>query len=96
MKVALPAPFTRSIALLVGRFRNRVSVNVEHGFEKDSVDLVAQIEEAKREWLHARSFFDAVTDPDLIDYAIYSMQAAERRYVYMLKLLKEQQIENVS
>ncbi|MDP2871252.1 MAG: YaaL family protein [Bacillota bacterium] len=43
------------------------------------------VEQAKREWLCARSFFDQVTDPDLVDYAIYQVKATEKRYMYLLQ-----------
>lgn len=47
------------------------------------------IEEAKRDWQAARNYFNAVTDPDLIDHAIYAMEAAEKRYVYLLRRARE-------
>ncbi|HHU81829.1 MAG TPA: YaaL family protein [Firmicutes bacterium] len=47
------------------------------------------IEEAKRDWLAARNYFNAVTDPDLIDHAIYTMEAAEKRYAYLLRRARE-------
>lgn len=46
--------------------------------------LAADIEKAHQEWLVARSFFDNVTDPRLVDYAIYSIGAAEKRYMFLL------------
>ncbi len=45
--------------------------------------------EAHRDWLAAREFFDHATDPDLIDYAILSLQAAEKRYVYLWKKARQ-------
>lgn len=42
------------------------------------------VEQAKREWLCASSFFDQVTDPDLVDFAIYQVKATEKRYMYLL------------
>ncbi|MBO8126881.1 MAG: YaaL family protein [Firmicutes bacterium] len=50
--------------------------------------LLENIESARQDWQNARNFFDEVTDPDLVDMAIYSMDAAEKRYVYLLKLAK--------
>ncbi|NLY88356.1 MAG: YaaL family protein [Firmicutes bacterium] len=47
------------------------------------------IEEAKRDWQAARDYFNAVTDPELIDHAIYTMEAAEKRYVYLLRRARE-------
>ncbi|MGB9793257.1 MAG: YaaL family protein, partial [Thermacetogeniaceae bacterium] len=49
----------------------------------------ALLAEAHREWLAAREFFDNATDPDLIDYAILSLKAAEKRYVYLWKKARE-------
>lgn len=48
----------------------------------DSLELV--VEQARQEWVNAKSFFDNVVDPDLVDYAVYSIEAAERKYVYLL------------
>ncbi len=46
--------------------------------------------EAHREWLAAREFFEQATDPDLVDYAILSLKAAEKRYVYLWKKIRAQ------
>ncbi|MDI9419007.1 MAG: YaaL family protein [Firmicutes bacterium] len=58
--------------------------------EVDQASLRQQVEEAKDAWLAARSYFDSLTDPELIDYAIYSLEAAERKYMYLLKKYKSQ------
>ncbi|MGI6128979.1 MAG: YaaL family protein [bacterium] len=57
-------------------------------------DLVDQVEQARREWQLARRFFESVTDPDLIDYAIYNLQATEQRYTYLLKQARLEGCEN--
>ena len=57
------------------------------------INLVDQVEQARLEWQLARRFFEAATDPDLIDYAIYNLQAAERRYAYLLKLARQESRE---
>lgn len=49
-------------------------------------ELAVLIERARLDWLAAQSEFDAVTEPDLVDHAIYAIRAAERRYVYLLRL----------
>lgn len=56
--------------------------------EVEEEELVSTIDDARREWLSACSFFNEVSDPDLVDMAIYSMDAAEKRYIYLLKLAK--------
>jgi len=54
--------------------------------------LVTLVEKAKIEWDQAKVFFNEAQDPDLIDHAIFAMEAAERKYMY---LLKEARKENV-
>ena len=55
-----------------GRVRNAELSNYE----------AAQI--AKQEWLSAVEYFHEVSEPDLVDYAVYSLHAAERKYMYLL------------
>ncbi|WP_018248329.1 DUF2508 family protein [Orenia marismortui] len=52
-------------------------------------NLNYQIEEAREEWQEARKYFNSVSDPDLIDHAIYLLEAAESRYSYLVKKKKE-------
>ena len=63
------------------------------GFGAVPAGLRALVEQARLEWLAAQNEFDAVTEPELVDHAIFAVQAAERRYVYLLRLagrLREQ------
>lgn len=71
---------------------NRVVVGVGARFLPDEGPLPPEIEryyslveQAKQEWQDAKRRFNEVSDPDLVDYAIYALEAAERRYVYLLK-----------
>ncbi|MGI6405841.1 MAG: DUF2508 family protein [Syntrophaceticus sp.] len=52
-------------------------------------DEYQALAEAHRDWLAARNYFEHVTDPDLVDFAILSLQAAEKRYEYLWKKMKE-------
>ncbi len=56
-------------------------------------NLLEDIEVARREWTNACAFFEQVSEPDLVDMAIYSMEAAEKRYIYLLKLAKHQGLQ---
>jgi len=47
--------------------------------------LAVVVEEARREWLNAQYYYNTVSDQDLIDHAVYLMQAAEKKYIYLLK-----------
>lgn len=51
--------------------------------------LVAALKEAREEWEAAQSLFAEVSEPDLVDQAIYRLQAAERKYMYLWKELQQ-------
>lgn len=44
-----------------------------------------QIQQALRDWKNAAAYFENVADPELVDFAVYDMEAAQRRYVYLLR-----------
>lgn len=57
--------------------------------------LMAQVETALQEWHAAQQYFGTVSDPELVDHAIYTMEAARRKYMYLLKQVHKhrQQLE---
>ncbi|HEX7714349.1 MAG TPA: DUF2508 family protein [Bacillota bacterium] len=56
---------------------------------QNTPDLLENLESAQREWRYAKLYFNCVTDPDLIDHAIFHLGATERKYVYLLKCARE-------
>ncbi len=67
-----------------------VSTNDENHIDFwERQNLSKAINEAKMEWLNAKSYFDNISEPDLVDYAIYCLEAAERKYMFLLNKLKE-------
>lgn len=58
----------------------------------DKNDLYINLENAKKEWEEAKNIFENVSEPDLVDYAIYNVEAAEKKYVYLLKLIKSEKL----
>lgn len=50
--------------------------------------FIRSVNKAKNEWLAAQNYFDNVSDPDLVDYAIYEIEAARKKYMYLLKQAK--------
>ncbi|HHW72751.1 MAG TPA: DUF2508 family protein [Firmicutes bacterium] len=56
--------------------------------EETKEELAAKVKSAKNEWLGAISYFNQAVEPELVDHAIISLQAAERKYMYWLKRLK--------
>ncbi|NLA26088.1 MAG: DUF2508 family protein [Firmicutes bacterium] len=57
---------------------------------QQSQDYFFLVEQARREWQSARKRFNEISDPDLVDHAVYNIEAAERRYIYLLKKAKEE------
>ncbi|MCT4619315.1 MAG: YaaL family protein [Marinisporobacter sp.] len=57
--------------------------------------LLYDIKSALNEWKNAENTFEFVTSPDLIDHAIYRIEAAKLRYVHLIKLAKEQHIKGI-
>ncbi|MGI6574435.1 MAG: DUF2508 family protein [bacterium] len=53
---------------------------------KDNLSYL--LRKAQEEWQVAMDYFQWVTEPDLIDYAIYWNLAAEMQYRYLLKLAR--------
>lgn len=49
------------------------------------------VERARQELQAARSLFDNVSERDLIDYAIFKLNAAERRYIFLLQEARRRQ-----
>ena len=43
---------------------------------------------ALRELQSAEQYFNSITDPDLIEYALYEIEAARRKYEYMMRKLR--------
>ncbi|MFZ5816226.1 MAG: DUF2508 family protein [Bacillota bacterium] len=50
--------------------------------------LRQEMEVARREVEAAESYFQTVTDPELVDHAIFSMEAARRKYLYLYRQLR--------
>jgi hypothetical protein len=61
---------------------------------KDSEEnyLLRLLEEAKQDWSVSRSHFNDMTEEEMIDHAIYTMDAAEQRFSYLLKKAKEERV----
>lgn len=57
-----------------------------------SQPLAEQLEQARKEWLSALNYYNDVSDADLVDYAAYLIQAAEKKYTYLLKRARQEGI----
>jgi hypothetical protein len=41
------------------------------------------------EWHAAENYFNSISDPDLIEYALYELEAAKRKYEYLMRKLRD-------
>lgn len=60
--------------------------------ENEGNDIINAIEDTKAELEAARSAFDNVQDPRLIELSIYAEEVALRRYAYLISIAKERDI----
>jgi hypothetical protein len=51
--------------------------------------LLDELWDAQKEWGYANQYFNLVSDPDLVDLAIYNMGVTEKKYLYLLKKARE-------
>lgn len=61
-------------------------IKLEEKSEKDKI--IESLRSAEKEWKEQEEYFQYVTEPDLVDYAIHQMEASKLKYIYLLKKAK--------
>lgn len=69
-----------------------VGMEEQNRLQENKFSLCELIELARQDWEHARKVFEEVQDPDMVDHAIFAMEAAERKYMYLLKKAREENL----
>jgi hypothetical protein len=64
----------------------------EETVKTPEIRLADEIREAHREWIRAQKYFQWVSDPELVDHAIFTEEAARKKYIYLLNIAKNQGI----
>ncbi len=65
-------------------------IHVEERQTEDGKELLEEVTAARQEWNAAQSYFENVSDPELVDYAIFKQEAAKRKYIYLLNLARKE------
>lgn len=52
--------------------------------------LLEQLNQSRRDFLWAQSYYNSVTDKLLLDYATYEMLASQSKYRYLLKMIRSE------
>lgn len=55
--------------------------------------LIKEIKVAQLEIKNAEKFFQYVSDPELVDVAIYDLEAKRSRYSYLIRIAKEKGVK---
>ncbi|NDI36821.1 DUF2508 family protein [Chengkuizengella sediminis] len=71
------------------QYLSKRSTNV---VDNSVISIYEEIEQAKQDWIAAGKKFNYAVDKDEIDFAIFSLEAAEKRYEMLLRQAKELQI----
>lgn len=58
---------------------------------QEKEEMLKIIASAHKQWKEKESLFQTVTDPDLVDYAIYQMEASRLKYIYLLKKMRKEE-----
>ncbi len=71
----------------MGELWRRVLLFLEIGSPQvdQQAEEVLLIQKAWLEWQAAHRYYQAVSDPDLVEYAIFAIKAAETKYRYLMK-----------
>ncbi len=55
----------------------------------ETYSLEQAVQDALAEWSTAKEYFDQVIEPELVEYAILRLEAAEKRVSFLLKKARE-------
>lgn len=58
--------------------------------QREEEKRIKSIQDAHKEWMEKEEYFKAVSDSDLVDFAIYDIEASKRKYTYLLKKFKKE------
>ena len=65
-------------------------------YSEDDLELLSAIKDAITEMEVARSLFDSVSDPQLIELAIHAEDVAKTRYNYLITMAKKRELKRIN
>ena len=66
-----------------------------NGYSEEDIAILKDIEESIKELEVARSLFNSVSDPKLIELAIHEEDVARTRFDYLLSLAKDRGLKRI-
>ncbi|WP_244163094.1 DUF2508 family protein [Paenibacillus pectinilyticus] len=70
-------------------FKSLRQKHVQDELKMDKIMLIQEIRSAHQTWVAAQAHFDFALDKDQIDYTIYALEAAEKRFEMLIKQAKK-------
>lgn len=65
---------------------------VNEDIREDGLLLLQEIRQAHMDWVTAQRRFDYVVEKEQIDYAVYALEAAEKRFEMLIKQAKDMKL----
>ncbi len=75
----------------LGGYNMSAKKKIEKELEKENI--IKEIKKAQADVITAEKFFQLVSEPELVDVAIYNLEAKKSRYRYLIKIAKEKGIK---
>ena len=67
----------------------------DNGYSKEDIAILKDIEESIKQMEVARSLFNSVSDPKLIELAIHEEDAARTRFDYLINIAKSRGLRKI-
>lgn len=83
----------RERAKRIIEYVNIISNKIKTKEKTEEEKIRENLKKAHEEWKNKEEYFQSVTEPDLVDHAIYELEASKIKYIYLLKKVKEINIE---
>ncbi len=80
---------SKLINAIIGIFK--VGQAVEQADNKQQ-ELLDRVRQAHKDWQTALNNFNYCSDPDMIDYAIYNIDATEKKYIGLIKIARKENV----
>ena len=75
------------------KYANMLAEKLKNKEKTEKEKILERLKEAQEEWKDKEEYFQSVTEADLVDHAIYELEASKIKYIYLLKKIKETNIE---
>lgn len=75
------------------KYANMLAEKLKNKEKTEKEKILESLKEAQEEWKDKEEYFQSVTEADLVDHAIYELEASKIKYIYLLKKIKETNIE---